>query len=177
MDNGETLTIPLKKHQDIYIAINNAKETMYTNQIGAFPITSKKGKKYIMILCEIDNNVILSETMRNRSSGEIVCTYLILMQRLKAAGIRPKKHVLDNECSTEFKQAIKENELEYELVPKGQHRRTLSELALQTWKAHTIGALSGVSATFPLVLWDELLPQLDMQVNILRYSNIHPKLC
>ena len=74
------------------------------------------------------------------------------MRKLKAAGIRPKKHVLDDECSTEFKQAIKENELEYELVPKGQHRRNLAELALQTWKAHTIGALSGVSVAFPLGL-------------------------
>ena len=103
LDNGETLTIPLKKHQDIYIAINDAKETMYTDQTGAFPITSKKGNKYIMILCEIDNNVILSEAMRNRSSGKIVCTYLILMQKLKAAVIRPKKHVLENEYSAEFK--------------------------------------------------------------------------
>ena len=73
---------------------------MYTDQTGAFPITSKKGNKYIMILCEIDNNVILSEAMRNRSSGKIFRTYLILMQGLKAEGIRTKKHVLDNECST-----------------------------------------------------------------------------
>ena len=103
MENGETLTIPLKKYQDIYIAINDAKEKIYTDETGAFPITSKKGKKYIMILCEIDNNFKLSEAMRNRSSGKIVHTYLILMQQLKAAGIRPKKHVLDNECLTEFK--------------------------------------------------------------------------
>ena len=107
MDNVEALTIPLKKHQDIYIAINNAKETMYTDQTGAFPIPSKKVNKYIMIICEIDNYVILSESMRNRSSCEIVRTHLILMQRLKAAEIRPKKHVLENECSTEFKQVIK----------------------------------------------------------------------
>ena len=99
------------------------------------------------------------------------------MQRLKAAGIRPKKHVLENECSKEFKKAIKENELEYELVPKVQHSRNLTEWALQTRKAHTICALSGVPTTPPLGLWDELLPQLDMQVNILRWSNIHPKLC
>ena len=62
---------------------------MYTNQSGAFPITYKKGNKYIMILCEIDNDVIMSEAMRNRSSGEIVRAYQVLMQRLKAAGIMP----------------------------------------------------------------------------------------
>ena len=64
--NGETLTIPLKKHQDIYISINDAKERMYTDQTGAFPVTTKKGNKYIMIICEIDNNVIISEAMFNR---------------------------------------------------------------------------------------------------------------
>ena len=79
LENGETLTIPLKKHQDIYIEINDAKKKMYTDQTVAFPITSKKGNKYIMILCEIDNNVILSEAMRNRSSGEIFHTYPVLM--------------------------------------------------------------------------------------------------
>ena len=96
LENGETLTIPLKKHQDICISINDAKETIYTDQTGTFPVTSKKGNKYIMILCEIDNNVIMSEAMRNRSSGEIYRNYLILMQRLKSTGIRPKKDVLEN---------------------------------------------------------------------------------
>ena len=77
LDNGETLTIPLPKHQDIYIEINDAKETMYTDQTGVFTVTSKKGNKYIMILCEIENNFIMSEAMRDISSGEIVRTYLV----------------------------------------------------------------------------------------------------
>ena len=113
LENIETLTIPLQKHQYIYVKINDLKETMYTNQTGAFPVTSKQGNKYTMILCEIENDVIMSEAIQNRSSGEIVRAYQVLMQRLKSEGIRPKKHLLDNECSTEFKQAIKENKVEY----------------------------------------------------------------
>ena len=85
--------------------------------------------------------------------------------------------MLDNECSTEFKQAIKKNGLECELVPKGQHRRNLAERALKTWKSHTIGALSRVADTPPLGQWDELLPQLNMQVNLLRFSNVNPMVC
>ena len=73
---------------------------MYTDQNGVFPVTWKKRNKYTMILCEIDNDVIMSEAMQNRSSGKIVRAYQVLMQGLKAVGIRPKKHVLDNECST-----------------------------------------------------------------------------
>ena len=85
--------------------------------------------------------------------------------------------MLDNEFSAEFKQTIKENELEYDLVQKGQHRRNISKQAIQKWKAHTIGALSGLADNYPLVLWDELLPQMDMQVNILRFSNVNPNVC
>ena len=85
--------------------------------------------------------------------------------------------MLDNEFSTEFKQAIKENELEYELVPKGQHRRNLAERSLQTCKSHTLGDLSGVADNFPLGLWEKLLPQFDIQVNLLRLSNVNPKVC
>ena len=79
LDNGETLTIPLQKHQDIYVKINDAKETMYTDQTGAFPVTSKIGYKYIMILCEIENVMIMIDAMQNRSSGEIVWAYQVLM--------------------------------------------------------------------------------------------------
>ena len=44
LDNRETLTIPLQKHRDIYVKINDAKELLYTNQTGKFPFTSKKEK-------------------------------------------------------------------------------------------------------------------------------------
>ena len=85
--------------------------------------------------------------------------------------------MLEKECSTDFKQSIEENELEYELVPKRQHIGNIAEQALQTRKAHTIGTLSGIADNSPLGLWDELLPQLDMKVNLLRFSNVNPKVC
>ena len=63
----------------------------------------------------------------------------------------------------------------YELVPKGQHRRNIAEKAIQTWKAHAIGVYSGMSEKCPLAIWDLLLPQIDMQVNLLRQANVAPK--
>ena len=45
LDNGETLTIPLQKHHDVYVKIDDAKENIYTDQTGVFPVTSKKGNK------------------------------------------------------------------------------------------------------------------------------------
>ena len=64
--------------------------------------------------------------MRYMSADEMVRAYKFLIQRLKNAGIKPKKHVLDNEISEEFKNTISENDMEYELIHKGQHRRNIA---------------------------------------------------
>ncbi len=41
---------------------------------------------------------------------------------MQAAGLGLKKHILDNEASKAFKAKIKENEMEYEFVPPGNHQ-------------------------------------------------------
>ncbi|KAL7551824.1 hypothetical protein ACHAWF_015016 [Thalassiosira exigua] len=177
LEDGTELTMPLRKHHDVYLRVEEARETMYTDQTGAFPVQSRRGNRYVMILCEMDNNVIMSAPMKNRTAGSMVEAYRALMKRLKRAGIKPKKHVLDNEASAEFKEAIEDEGVSYELVPKGQHQRNIAERYIQTWKAHAIGVLSGVPSTFPLAIWDDLLPQIDMQVNLLRFSNVAPNVC
>ena len=64
---------------------------MYSDQTGAFPVRSKKGNRYVMIACEIDDNIILSEPMHTKTAGELVAAYQRIMKRLKKAGIKPKK--------------------------------------------------------------------------------------
>ena len=56
-----------------------------------------------MVVYETTSNTILVEGMRNRTSGEMVATYQILVDRLKEGGFEPKMHILDNEISQEFK--------------------------------------------------------------------------
>ena len=171
---GSVIT-PLKKHHDIYVRIEEARETIYTDQTGAFPTRARSGNRYIMIMCEMDSNSILSEAMKDRTSGEMVRAYQKLLKELRLSGMTPKKHVLDNEMSREFKDAVRENGMEYELVPKGQHRRNIAEKAIQTWKSHAISVFSGMDSKCPLFLWDLMLRQIDMQVNMLRQSNVTPK--
>ena len=128
-----------------------------------------------MILCEMDSNAILSEAMKDRTSGEMVKAYRKLLKNLRLVGMTPTKHVLDNEMSAEFKEVVRMNNMEYELVPKGQHRRNIAEKAIQTWKAHAISVFSGMDSKCPLFLWDLMLDQINMQVNMLRQSNVIPK--
>ena len=100
---------PFRKKHDIYVRIYQVRDTIYTDQTGKFPITSSRGHKHIMILCAIDGNVVLANPMMNKSEGAMVEIYQRLIKRLNDAGIFPKKHILDDEISKGYKEAIEDN--------------------------------------------------------------------
>ncbi len=50
----------------------------------------------MMVLTESESNAILVEPMTNRTSGEMIRAYQVLINRLRSAGIAPKQHILDN---------------------------------------------------------------------------------
>jgi hypothetical protein len=52
-------------------------------------------------------------------------------------------HILDNECSAEFKEQIKLNNMKYQLVPPHNHRQNIAEKAIQVFKAHFISISGG----------------------------------
>jgi hypothetical protein len=167
--------VPLRKESDVMIHVYDLKETVYTDQTGRFPFCSSKGNRYIMVLCEMDGNVILSEAMKNRTEGEMIKTHRILLQRLKACGIKPKHQILDNEVSAAYKLEIQNNGMTYQLVPPNNHRRNIAEKAIQTFKDHFVAILSGVDNSFPMHLWDRLLPQAEHTLLLLRQANVAPK--
>ena len=175
--NIDDLT-PTSKQRDIMVVTYDLEDELVqkiaTDQTGNMPKKSMRGYRYIMALAEMDSDAILVEPMRNRTAGEMVKTYQKLIDRLKKCGIKPKMHILDNECSEEFKQAIEGNNMKYQLVPPHNHRRNIAERAIQTFKAHFISTLCGVDPNFPLALWCYLLPQAEMTLNMLRPSRTTP---
>jgi len=104
----------------------------------------------------------------------MIRAYQKLIDRLKSTGITPKCHILDNKCSTDFKQTIRDNNMTYQLVPPHDHRRNMAEKAIQTFKAHFISISCGADKDFPLHLWDRLLPQAEHTLNMLRRSKVTP---
>ena len=87
--------------------------------------------------------------------------------------IKPYLHILDNEASEKFKTAIKEN-CDLQLVPPDTHRRNLAERAIQTFKSHFISILAAVEPNFPMNLWDRLVPQAVVTLNLLWQSCKNP---
>jgi hypothetical protein len=62
------------------------------------------------------------------------------------------------------------------VVPPRCHRRNAAERAIRTFKEHFVAGLSYVDPTFPLHLWDSLLPQAEITLNLLWTSKLHPQL-
>jgi hypothetical protein len=149
---NNTIRRPLRKERTIfattYDTADEATLKIYTDQTGRFPKKSSRGNQYIMVLTEIDSNSILVEPMKNRTSGEMMRAYQTLIDRLAKAMIFPKLHILDNECSQDFKQKIESNGMKYQLVPPNDHRRNIAEKAIQTFKDHFVSILCGTDKTF-----------------------------
>jgi hypothetical protein len=61
-------------------------------------------------------------------------------------------------------------------VPPHCHRRNAAERAICTFKEHFVSGISSVDPTFPFHLWDILLPQAEITLNLLRTSRLHPQL-
>ena len=75
---------------------------IYTDQTGRFPVTSRKSNKYIMVAFEVDSNNIMVEPMKSRKASELTTVYAKIHNMLASRGLKPKLHILDNECSETF---------------------------------------------------------------------------
>jgi hypothetical protein len=61
-------------------------------------------------------------------------------------------------------------------VPPHCHCRNAAERDNRTFKEHFVAGIYSVDPTFPLHLWDILLPHAEITLNLLRTSRLHPQL-
>jgi hypothetical protein len=64
----------------------------------------------------------------------------------------------------------------WELVPPDCHQRNIAKRAIQTFKNHFVAILSGVNDRFPFSLWCHLVRPAELTINLLRQSNVVPKI-
>jgi hypothetical protein len=114
--------------------------------------------------------------MKFRSASEWVKAYDSIHQELSVKGFKPKLQTLDNEVSTALKNFFTVNNIAYQLVPPHCHRLNPAERAIRTFKEHFVAGLSLFEPSFPMHLWDRLLPQAEITLNLLRTSCLHPQL-
>jgi hypothetical protein len=85
---------------------------------------------------------------------------------------------LDNEASQSqlLKSYLHDKNIAFQLVPSYSHRRNATERAIRSFKDHSIAGICSTGKAFPIHLWDRLLPQAVITLNMLRISRINPKL-
>jgi hypothetical protein len=149
---------------------------LYTDLMGNFPVRSSKGYSYVMVCYIHDCNYVKVIPMKSRSASEWVKAYDTIHQELTVKGYKPKLQTLDNEASATMKNFFTVNDIAYQLVPPHCHRRNAAERAIRTFKEQVVAGLSSVDPAFPLHLWDRLLPQAEITLNLLQTSRLHPQL-
>ena len=150
---------------------------LYTDDTGRFPVKARSGNQYVMIAHHADGNLILQQAFKTRSDKHRIEAYNAIMTRLAARGLVVDLQILDNEASAAYKHAITVTwKCKFQLVPPDMHRRNRAERAIRTFKDHFLAILAGVDATFPPYLWDLLLPQAELTLNLLRQSVLNPRI-
>jgi hypothetical protein len=129
------------------------------------------------MVCYIyDCNYVKVIPMKSRFVSEWVKAYDSAHQDLMVKGFKPKLQNLDNEASAALKNFFTVNDIVYQLVPPHCHLRNAAQRAIRTFKEHFVAGLSSVDPSFPMYLWDRLLPQAEITLNLLRTSRLHPQL-
>jgi hypothetical protein len=165
----------IKTHQ-VFITVYEAKETLYTDQTGDFPITSNRGTKTIFCAYHYDSNMIFLRGLRNKKKEPLLEAHQDIHKRLTKSGCKPIYQRLDNEAPSNVLDFLRDNGVDFQIDVPHDHKRNAAERAIRTAKNHFIAGLATCEKDFPLKLWDRLIPQAELTLNLLRGSRINPKL-
>ena len=153
---------------DIFTKLVTSTDVNASDLTGRFPITSRGGFSYFLV--SVFNGYIHAEMMRSRTKAEYVQAFRATLKFFKEkGGAQPMVQRLDNEKSDDLKTFFAEEaKVKVEFVAPGNHRANLAERAIRDFKNHVIAVLSSTDPSFPIELFDELMPQIELTLNHLR---------
>ena len=158
--------------------------TQHSDATGRFPIMSRRRNNYLLV--SVYKGYIHLEPFKSRSAGDYVDAYRATIAFFtEHLGTSPSVVRLDNETSESLESFFKDDaKVKWEYVPPNNHRTNKAERSIRTAKNHILATLSGVHSSFPMHLWDDILPQCELTLNHLRpfadnpaisaYDGLHP---
>jgi len=81
-----------------------------------------------------------------------------------------------NKASCALQKHMTAEGIDYQLVPPNLHHHNAAKRVIHTFKNHFIAGLCSTDKNFPIHLWDQLLPQAELSLNLLQGSCINPNL-
>jgi hypothetical protein len=131
--------------------------------------------QYVFVAYIYDLNAIIVWAMPSCTDGSMVQAFTKVISILKSGGYHPALNVMDNKCSAAVEKYIRSEAVNTQLVPPHNHRANAPGRAIATFKEHFIAALTTIDMLYPLQLWDEFLPQVELTLNRLHFSWKNPK--
>ena len=168
------LTLKNDEPNYCYATVFHQTGKMYSDQTGNFIQPSSTGNLSIMVLYDYDSNAILAEPIKNHKAESMLAAYDKMHTYLVDRGMKPQLQILDNESSKLLKDYMKKKNMQYQLAPPGQHRTNAAERAIRTFKNHFIAGLCTTDTHFPIHLWDRLIEQAIITLNLMRGSRMNP---
>jgi hypothetical protein len=145
------------------------------NDTGRFPIGACSGNQYDMIAFHANGNLILQQAFKYKSNCHRITAYNTIMTCSAARGLSVDLQILDNKASAAYKEAITFRwNAPFQLVPPDMHRCNWAERTIRTFKDHFLAILASVDSAFPPYLWDLLLLQAKLTLNLLRQATLNP---
>jgi hypothetical protein len=169
-------TSPTLRTNHVYAACLPISGQVYTDQSGKIFVTSASGMNYIFLLYDYDSNLVWAIPIPSRSKLQLLQAYKTAFALLQSRGLKPQLQRIDNECSKILKAYMAEQQVDYQLTPKGKHARNAAEKGIQIWKDHFLAGMATTNPQFPLSRWDKLVEQSNITLNLLRASRVNPQL-
>jgi len=149
---------------------------VYSDLTGRFPTQSTEGMNYTMVFYHYDHNYTRAIPLKNRSDAECLRACAKFYDECLQCGAPPALNIMDNQASRAIKAATLASNSDYQLVPPDNHRVNAAERAIRTFKNHFIAGLATADPNFPIQLWDRLLDQCEITLNLLRTSRLNTQL-
>ena len=141
--------------------------TNFSDASGRLQVQSKHGNNYLFV--STYNNYVHIEGLQSRRAQDYIKAFNSTLEFYrKHGGVQPKLQILDNETSQLLEAYLQEKEISYQYVPPDNHRSNRAERAIQDVKNHLLAGLSTTHKDFPAYLWEDLLPQAELTLNMLR---------
>ena len=161
--------------EHVFTKLVRSDESSHSDLTGKFPLTSRRGFSYILI--SVWRGYIHADLLKSRSAADYVKAYDSALTFFREKGnVRISLQRLDNETSGALDSFLRSRVDSVEYVPPHSHRANRAERAIRTFKNHLVACLSTTDSSFPLNIWDEILPQCELTLNHLQPFSLDPSI-
>ena len=94
--------MPVRVRCRICITLLTRDCSYFVQVLGGVLVPATKGNKYIHCKYDYDSNHLFAEPIKNRKKASQIKAVMEIIKKLKAAGLRPTFHILDNKVSTDL---------------------------------------------------------------------------